>query len=82
MIGTRDPSTRRGRRTRLSWRGAAVATIKDERLRQHGDVLEAIRDRDPDLARRRMETLLDDAIRDVNEALANNAAQNSEMADV
>ncbi len=45
-------------------------------------MLEAIRDRDPDLARRRMETLLDDAIRDVNEALANNAAQNSEMADV
>lgn len=67
---------------RLSWRGAAVATIKDERLGQHGDVLEAIRDRDPDLARRRMEALLDDSIRDVNEALASNAAPNPESAGV
>lgn len=54
---------------RLSWRGAAVAVIKEARLKQHGDVLEAIRARNPDLARQRMETLLDDSIRDVNEAL-------------
>ncbi len=54
---------------RLSWRGAAVAVIKEARLQQHGDVLEAIRRRDPKLARQRMENLLDDAINDVNEAL-------------
>ncbi|MBW8637315.1 FadR family transcriptional regulator [Hoeflea sp. WL0058] len=54
---------------RLSWRGAAVAVIKEARLQQHGDVLEAIRQRNSDLARRRMETLLDDSISDVNEAL-------------
>ena len=54
---------------RLSWRGAAVAVIKEARLRQHGDVLEAIRRRDPELARQRMENLLDDSISDVNEAL-------------
>ncbi|MFZ2102708.1 MAG: FadR/GntR family transcriptional regulator [Oricola sp.] len=54
---------------RLSWRGAEVAFIKENRLKQHGDVLDAIRQRDPDLARARMEALLDDSIRDVNEAL-------------
>ena len=43
--------------------------IKEDRLKQHGEVLEAIRQREPDLARKRMETLLDDSIRDVNEAL-------------
>ena len=58
---------------RLSWRGAEVAFIKENRLRQHGDVLEAIRLRDPDLARARMEALLDDSIRDVNEALNHTA---------
>lgn len=54
---------------RLSWRGASAAVIKDARLKQHGDVLEAIRQRNPALASQRMETLLDDSIRDVNEAL-------------
>jgi len=54
---------------RLSWRGAEAAVIKEDRLKQHGEVLEAIRQREPDLARKRMETLLDDSIRDVNEAL-------------
>jgi len=54
---------------RLSWRGAEAAVIKEARLKQHGDVLDAIRKRKSDLARQRMETLLDDSIRDVNEAL-------------
>jgi DNA-binding FadR family transcriptional regulator len=54
---------------RLSWRGAAVAVIKQARLEQHGDVLDAIARQEPDLARQRMEVLLDDSIRDVDEAL-------------
>jgi len=62
---------------RLSWRGADVATIKDERLKQHGDVLEAIRARDPELARERMAKLLEDSIQDVNEALTASLAQKS-----
>ncbi|NMM43665.1 FadR family transcriptional regulator [Rhodospirillaceae bacterium KN72] len=55
---------------KLSWRGAEAAVIKTERLRQHGEVVEAIKQRAPDLARKRMETLLDDSINDVVEALA------------
>lgn len=54
---------------RLSWRGAAVAVIKQARLEQHGDVLDAIARQEPELARQRMEVLLDDSIRDVDEAL-------------
>lgn len=54
---------------RLSWRGASEPLIKDERLHQHGDVLNAIRDRDPDRAKSCMEKLLDDSIQDVDEAL-------------
>lgn len=54
---------------RLSWRGASQAVIKQERLHQHGEVLAAIRERNPDLAKQRMETLLDDSIQDVDEAL-------------
>lgn len=54
---------------RLSWRGAGTDGIKHERLRQHGAVLDAIRERDGDLAKRQMEQLLDDSIEDVNEAL-------------
>lgn len=54
----------------VSWRGAEAAVIKKERLQQHGDVLEAIRLRDSDLARLRMERLLDDSIKDTQEALA------------
>lgn len=53
----------------VSWRGAEAAVIKQERLQQHGDVLEAIRQQDADLARLRMERLLDDAIQDASEAL-------------
>lgn len=51
----------------LSWRGAEV--IKEQRLNQHRDVADAIRDQDAPLARRRMEMLLDDSIQDVSEAL-------------
>ncbi len=54
---------------RLSWRGASSGVIKEERLQQHGEVLAAIRDRNPALAKARMEKLLDDSIDDVNESL-------------
>ncbi len=54
---------------KLSWRGAAAVLIKEERLLQHGEILEAIRQQDPGLARERMEALLDDSINDVNEAI-------------
>ena len=50
----------------LSWRGAEV--IKDYRLMQHELVAAAIRDRDPTLARKRMEELLDDSITDAKGA--------------
>ena len=52
---------------RLSWRGAAG--IQDNRLDQHREVLEAIRDADPDRARDRMAELLQDSIGDVREYL-------------
>lgn len=51
----------------LSWRGAEV--IKEQRLIQHRDVADAIRDRNPSLAGRLMQKLLDDSIEDVREAL-------------
>jgi GntR family galactonate operon transcriptional repressor len=53
----------------LSWRGAAVAVIKEERLLQHGKVLEAIGQQNPELAKEHMESLLDDSIKDVAEAI-------------
>lgn len=52
----------------ISWRGAEE--IREERLGQHGDVAEAIRQREPALARQRMEKLLDDSINDVKEVLS------------
>lgn len=52
---------------KLSWSGAA--NVQEARLLQHGSVLDAIRDRDPDQAKLRMEVLLDDSIRDVRGAL-------------
>lgn len=60
---------------KLSWMGAAK--IQDDRLRQHGDVLNAIRDGDPVLASRNMEALLDTAIIDLRDAL-NRRAQVSQ----
>lgn len=51
---------------KLSWRGAAAVLIKEERLVQHGEVLEAIRQRNADLAKQRMEALLDASINDVS----------------
>jgi GntR family galactonate operon transcriptional repressor len=52
----------------LSWRAAEV--IKEQRLAQHGEVAAAIREQNPQLARQRMEQLLDDSMEDVSEALA------------
>lgn len=53
----------------VSWRGAEATIDKQVRLEQHGSVLEAIREQDPDLARLRMERLLDDSIGDASEVL-------------
>jgi len=52
---------------KLSWEGAA--RIRDNRLQQHGEVFEAIRDKDPDLSRERMHALLRDSLGDVREFL-------------
>ena len=51
---------------RLGWSGA---TIRDERLRQHEMVLEAIERGEPEVARERMATLLQDSMDDVRRAL-------------
>lgn len=52
----------------LGWRGAEAAVIKEERLLQHGKVLDAVRDQDAELASTRMGELLDESIHDVEEA--------------
>jgi GntR family transcriptional regulator, galactonate operon transcriptional repressor len=52
---------------RLSWQGAA--RIQDDRLHQHYGIFEAIRDREPELARERMAELLRDSIEDVRKYL-------------
>lgn len=52
---------------KISWRGAV---IKDDRLRQHRDVLDAIEARQPDEARQRMATLLQDSIDDARRELS------------
>lgn len=56
----------------ISWRGAGG--IREERLAQHGDVVDAIARRDPGLARARMERLLDDSLQDVREAIGDRYA--------
>ncbi|MDR3495471.1 MAG: FadR/GntR family transcriptional regulator [Ancalomicrobiaceae bacterium] len=48
---------------RYSWEGAAG--IQEDRLRQHGEILEAIRAGSPELARRRMTELLLDSMKDL-----------------
>ncbi|WP_137151889.1 FadR/GntR family transcriptional regulator [Devosia sp. FKR38] len=53
----------------LGWRGVESAALKPARLLQHFDVLEAIRQQNPDMARMRMEILIDDSLQDVVEAL-------------
>jgi DNA-binding FadR family transcriptional regulator len=57
---------------RLSWAGAA--RIRDDRLRQHKVILEAIRDGSPEGARDAMAELLRESINDVNEYLSSRAA--------
>ena len=52
---------------RLSWRGAAG--IQENRLLQHREVFDAIREGDPESARKRMADLLRDSIGDVREYL-------------
>ncbi len=52
---------------RLSWEGAA--RIRDERLDQHGALIEAIRERNPEAAHERMRALITDSLGDVREFL-------------
>lgn len=59
---------------KLSWMGAAK--IQNDRLRQHGEVLNAIREGDPERASRNMEALLDTAIVDLRDALSRRAQVN------
>lgn len=54
---------------KLSWRGAAAVLIKEERLLQHGEVLKAISQRNPELAKQHMEALLDGSINDVDKVI-------------
>jgi GntR family transcriptional regulator, galactonate operon transcriptional repressor len=63
---------------RLSWRGAAG--IQDNRLLQHGEVLDAIRDGAPERAHERMAALLRDSIGDVREYLSQREQVLSESA--
>lgn len=49
----------------LGWDGVEAATLKPARLLQHQDVLEAIRQRNPDMAKMRMEILVDDSLQDI-----------------
>jgi DNA-binding FadR family transcriptional regulator len=51
----------------LSWEGASK--IQDDRLHQHGAILEAIRDGSPGLAKVRMTELLRDSMNDVRQYL-------------
>ena len=53
----------------LGWDGADDAALKPARLLQHHDVLEAIRRQNPDMAKMRMEILVDDSLKDIMFAL-------------
>ena len=57
---------------RYSWEGAA--RIHDSRLRQHGDILDAIRAGAPDAAREAMQVLLADSLDDVRAFLGRDTA--------
>lgn len=54
----------------LGWSGVEAVSLKPARLLQHQDVLEAIRWRNPDMARMRMEILVDDSLKDIMNGLA------------
>jgi DNA-binding FadR family transcriptional regulator len=58
---------------RYSWEGAA--RIHDSRLRQHGDILDAIRAGAPDAARQTMQVLLADSLDDVRAFIARETAR-------
>lgn len=53
----------------VGWDGAQDAALKPARLLQHHDVLEAIRRQNADMARMRMEILVDDSLKDIMFAL-------------
>jgi GntR family transcriptional regulator, galactonate operon transcriptional repressor len=57
---------------RYSWKGASK--MADSRLRQHGVILEAIRDGDPTSAHQRMAHLLAESFEDVRAAFENDRA--------
>lgn len=62
-------STVMQRTMRLGWDGVGQVALRPARLLQHQDVLDAIRRRDPDMARMRMEILVDDSLKDITQAL-------------
>ena len=68
-------STVMQRTLRLGWDGVDDATLKPARLLQHEDVLEAIRRRNPDMARMRMEILVDHSLKDIMHALGSGIGQ-------
>ena len=53
----------------LGWAGVEASALKPARLLQHFDVLEAIRQQNPEMARTRMEILIDDSLKDIVAAL-------------
>lgn len=61
----------------LGWRGAEATSVVPARLLQHGDVLQAIRAGQADIAKMRMEILVDDAIKDVANAVEAEAKTNA-----
>jgi DNA-binding FadR family transcriptional regulator len=64
---------------RLSWEGAE--RIQDDRLHQHREILRAICDGAPELARERMAELLRDSIEDVREFLRQRDVAKDAIAD-
>jgi GntR family transcriptional regulator, galactonate operon transcriptional repressor len=64
---------------RLSWEGAG--RIQDDRLHQHREILRAICDGAPELARERMAELLRDSIEDVREFLRQRDVAKDAIAD-
>lgn len=62
-------STVMQRTLQLGWDRVEALTLKPARLLQHQDVLEAIRQQNPDMARMRMEILVDDALKDVTQGI-------------
>lgn len=53
----------------IGWEGVESASLKAARLLQHQDVLDAIRRKSPEMAKMRMEILVDDSFKDIMKGL-------------